>query len=137
MGVFTVPIKLRNWQNRYLPLEEQGEEVECEAIVDSGAVQLALPAEIIERLKLEYVEKKPVIIADGSRHKYRVFGIVEVEVQGRTSRVQAIEIPKGSQPLLGAIPLEEMDWHISPNERKLLPNPLSPNEALLPMVAAV
>ena len=51
--MFAVAIKVRNWQNRYLPVDKQGEEVECMALVDSGAAELALPAEIIDQLRLE------------------------------------------------------------------------------------
>jgi len=53
MGVFEVEIKVRNWQNRFLPEEERGEDVTCQALVDSGAVQLSLPVEFVERLKAE------------------------------------------------------------------------------------
>ncbi len=53
MGVFRVPIKAKNWQNRFLEPEERGEDIECEATVDSGAIELALPAELVERLRLE------------------------------------------------------------------------------------
>jgi hypothetical protein len=52
-------------------------------------------------------------------------------VQGRSCQVRAIELPRGAKPLLGAVPLEEMDWHVSPQERRLLPNPESPDEPLL------
>jgi hypothetical protein len=58
---------------------------------------------------------------------------MELEVQGLTCCVQAIELPRGTKPLLGALPLEEMDWHISPLGNKLLPNPESPDGPLLPM----
>jgi clan AA aspartic protease len=133
MSVFEVEIKVRNWQNRFLPEEEQGEEIVCNAVVDTGAVQLSLPAELIERLKLIELGQVQVYTADGSKHEYRVMGIAEVEVQGRSTRVQAIELPKGTKPLLGAIPLEEMDWHISPLENKLVPNPQSPDRPLLPL----
>jgi len=51
MGVFEVEIKVRNWQNRFLPEEERGEEIACQALVDSGAVRFSLPAELVERLK--------------------------------------------------------------------------------------
>ncbi len=131
MGIFTVPIKVRNWQNRYLPPDKQGEEVECMALVDSGAAELPLPAEIIEQLKLEEIGKVQVYTADGGQHEYRVFGIAEVEVQGRVSQVRVIELPYGTEPLLGAVPLEEMDWHISPLQKKLVPNPKSPEKPLL------
>ena len=141
MGVFEVEIKVRNWQNRFLPEEDRREEITCKALVDSGAVQLSLPVERIERLKLMELDQIRVFTADGSepfdwaqdKHEYRVMGIAEVEVQGRTARVQVIELPRGAKPLLGAVPLEEMDWHISPIEKKLLPNPRSPERPLLPL----
>ena len=134
MGVFSVKIKVRNWQNQFLPKNKQGKEISCEALVDSGAVDLALPAELIEPLKLEELGKVRVFTADGGEHKYRLFGMAEVEIQGRTCQVRAIELAQGTEPLLGAIPLEAMDWHISPSEKKLVPNPKSPNGPLLPLL---
>lgn len=133
MGVFSVPIKVRNWQNRFLPPDRQGEEISCEAIVDSGAAELALSVDLLERLKLEELGNVRVFTADGGQHDYRVFGIAEIEVQGRIGQVRVIELPHGAEPLLGAVPLEEMDWHISPLEKKLVPNPRSPDRPLLPL----
>ena len=133
MAIFHVPIKLRNWQNQFLPDKQKGEEVDCEALVDSGAAELAFPVEIIEKLKLKQVGEVQVYTADGGEHTYRVYGIAEIEVQGRKSQVRAIELPFGTEPLLGAVPLEEMDWHISPQKKKLLPNPKSPEKPLLPL----
>lgn len=133
MGAFAVQVKLRNWQNRFLPDEKRGQEVESEALVDSGATELALPSEIIERLKLEQLGSVRVYTADGGEREYRVFGIVEVEVQRRLCQVRAIELPHGAKPLLGAVPLEEMDLHVSPREKKLVPNPRSPDMPLLPL----
>lgn len=133
MGVFSVPIKVRNWQNRFLPPDQQGKEISCEAFVDSGAAEFALPVDLLERLKLEELGNVRVFTADGGQHDYRVFGIAEIEVQGRICQVRVIELPHGAEPLLGAVPLEEMDWHISPLEKKLVPNPRSPDRPLLPL----
>lgn len=137
MKAFAVPIKVRNWLSQFLPPGERGDEIICEAIVDSGAVNLALPAEAIAQLKLKEAGTKRVFTADGGEHHYRVFGGAELEVQGRTCQATAIELPRGTTSLLGAIPLEEMDWHISPLEQKLLPNPKSPHEPLLPLLPLV
>lgn len=133
MGVFAVPIKLRNWQNRFLTQDEWGEDLECEALVDSGAAELALPGDMVERLRLVETGEVKAYTADGAEHTYRVFGIVDLWVQGRSCQVRAIELPHRAEPLLGAVPLEEMDWHISPQERKLVPNPRSPEKPLLPL----
>lgn len=133
MGVFSVRVKLRNWQNRFLPEEKRGEDVECSALVDTGAAELALPPDLIEKLKLEELGEVRAYTADGGQHLYRLFGIVEAEVEGRTCHVRAIELPHGAEPLLGAVPLEEMDWHVSASDKRLLPNPRSP-ERPLPLV---
>jgi clan AA aspartic protease len=133
MGVFTVKTRIKNWQNRYLQPEKRGREVECDALVDSGAAELALPTEMIEQLKLDQLGTVNVYTADGGQHEYRVFGIAEVQVQGRVCHVRVIELPHGAEPLLGAVPLEEMDWHIAPLEKALFPNPKSPDKPLLPL----
>ncbi len=116
-----------------MPPEKRGEEFSCLALVDSGAVELSLPANLIERLKLEELGKVRIYTVDGREHEYRIMGIAEVEVQGRVCQVRVIELPRGAEPLLGAVPLEEMDWHISPVEKKLIPNPKSPEQPLLPL----
>jgi clan AA aspartic protease len=134
MGVFRVPVRVRNWQNRYLPSDRQGKEIECQALVDSGAAEFALPVELLEPLRLEYLGEVRVYTADAGEHDYRVFGIAELEVQGRVCQVRVIELSHGAEPLLGAVPLEEMDWHISPGEKRLVPNPRSPEKPLLPLV---
>jgi len=134
MGVFRVPVKVRNWQNRFLPAARRGEDVQCEALVGSEAGEFALPIDILKRLRLEHLGDVRVYTADGGEDDYRVFDIVEVEVQGRVCQVSVIELPHGAEPLLGAVPLEEMDWHISPLEKRLVPNPRSPEKPLLPLV---
>lgn len=133
MGVFSVPIELKNWQNQFLPEDRRGEDLCCDALVDTGAAELALPTGLIEKLKLQETGEVQVYTADGGEHTYRVFGIVDLSVQGRNCQVRAIELPHDAEPLLGAVPLEEMDWHVSPQEKKLAPNPKSPEKPLLPL----
>ncbi len=127
MGVFSVEVTLRNWQNRFIPEAERAQDVVCEALVDTGASELCLPADIVESLNLIEVGRTRVQTADGGQYFYRLMGMVEVEVQGRSSIVQAVELPWGSRALLGAFPLEGMDWHISPREGRLIPNPAFPD----------
>ena len=134
MGVFSVPIRVTNWQNRFLLPDERGEDLTFGALVDSGAVELCLPEDLVERLRLVPLGTMAAETADGRRHRLRVMGMAEVEVQGRRATVQVVELPLGAQPLLGAIPLEEMDWHISSKERRLVVNPRSPDEPLLPLL---
>ncbi|MCY3022262.1 MAG: retroviral-like aspartic protease family protein [Planctomycetota bacterium] len=133
MGVCRVRVKLRNWQNQFLPQERRGADVDCEVLVDTGAAELALPTDLIERLRLQHTGEVQVYTADGGEHTYRVFGIVDLSIRGRSCQVRAIELPHGAEPLLGAVPLEEMDWHVSPQGKELVPNPRSPEKPLLPL----
>ena len=54
-------------------------------MVDCGVAELALPVELVEKLKLEPLGTIRTDTADGGEHDYRVCGIVELEVQGRKS----------------------------------------------------
>jgi clan AA aspartic protease len=135
MGIFAIDIKVRNWDERHLPLAAR-HEVVTQALVDTGAVELALPAEMLAGLNLEPVGLMLAETADGGFHELRVLAVAEVEVQGRTAQVRVIELPRGARPLLGAIPLESMDWHVSPRERKLIPNPRFPDLPVLPLMPA-
>ena len=134
MGVFSVEARITSWQNRFLPSAEHGEDVTCDTLVDTGAVEMALPAEIVERLRLIEVGSVQAETADGAFHTYRVMGIAEVEVQGRSCQVRVIELPRGSRALLGIVPPQEMDWRVSPTDRKLVPNPRSRNGPVLPLM---
>ena len=80
MGVFNVPIELKNWQNKFLPEDQRGEDVQCEALVDSGAAELALPADLIERLKLEETGEVNVYTADGGEHKEKTHQPSRMEI---------------------------------------------------------
>jgi predicted aspartyl protease len=103
--------------------------------VDSGAVQTALSADLVEKLKLTEVGEVRARTADGTLHIHRLMGIADIEVQGRTWQGRVIELPRGTRALLGAVTLEEMDWHISPAERKLLPSPGSPDRPEILLLA--
>ena len=57
-----------------------------------------------------------------------------VEERNPTSTiVRNCKIIERAEPLLGAVPLEETDWHISPPEKKLVSSPRSPETPLLPL----
>jgi len=134
MGSFSVPIRVRNWQNQLLTPPRSSEAIEVEALVDTGAVELALPAELVERLDLRVLGTIRAEAADGGFHELRVMGVVEVEVEGRAARVEVIELPRGARPLLGAVPLEMMDWHVATREKKLVPNPRFPEGPVVPLM---
>lgn len=101
--------------------------LEVDALVDSGAVHLCIPEHIQIQLKLEEIDKKEVILADGERKLVPYVGPIEIKFKNRVGFAGAIVM--GDQILLGAIPMEDMDLVIIPKKRILDINPDSPNVA--------
>lgn len=121
MGLATATITLAN------PRLDTLQPIQVEALADSGANFLCLPAEVADELRLELDSEKEVSTADGRRQTYRYVGPVRVAFENRSCYVGAIVM--GYQVLLGAIPMEDMDLVVLPLERRVAVNPLHPNHA--------
>ena len=101
MGLTNANIQLRN------PRLPELEPVEVDALADTGAVHLCIPSHIQIQLKLEEIDKKEVTLADGSRKLVPYVGPIELRYKNRVGFSGALVM--GDQPLLGAIPMEDMD----------------------------
>ncbi|MCK4359260.1 MAG: clan AA aspartic protease [Candidatus Cloacimonetes bacterium] len=121
MGLVNAKIILRN------PRAKKVKPLEMDALVDSGAVHLCITEHIQIQLKLEEVDKKEVILADGERKLVPYVGPIEIKFKNRIGFAGALVM--GDQILLGAIPMEDMDLVIMPKKRVLDVNPDSPNVA--------
>ena len=121
MGLVNAKIILSN------PRVKKIKTLEVDALVDSGAVHLCIPEHIQIQLKLEEVDKKEVILADGERKLVPYVGPIEIKFKNRIGFAGALVM--GDQILLGAIPMEDMDLVIIPKKRILEVNPDSPNVA--------
>ena len=119
MGLANANIQLRNAR---LP---ELEPVEVDALADTGAVHLCIPLRIQIQLKLEEIDKKEVTLADGSRKIVPYVGPIELRYKNRVGFSGALVM--GDQPLLGAIPMEDMDLVVVHKTRKVIVNPNSPN----------
>lgn len=119
MGIIYQHIRLANFGRDDL------EEIDANALVDSGAAELCIPQHIANQLRLKQIEEREVRIANGDRLLVPYVGGVRVEVFGRQTVTSAVVL--GDQVLLGAIPMEAMDLLIHPRLLKLMPNPDSPN----------
>ena len=99
--------------------------VEINALVDSGALHLCIPAHLQIQLKLEETDRKEVALADGTSKVVPYVGPIEIRFKNRVGFVGALVM--GDEALLGAIPMEDMDLVIIPSKRVLDVNPDSPN----------
>jgi clan AA aspartic protease len=121
MGLVHAKLILKN------PRKSELEPVEVEALADSGAVHLCIPAHVQIQLGLEEITKKEATLADGSKHLLPYVGPVEMRFKSRVGFGGALVL--GDEVLLGAIPMEDMDLIIIPKTRTLDVNPGSPNVA--------
>jgi clan AA aspartic protease len=102
--------------------EDEIRQVTITALVDTGAIQLCINEEIQEALGLETIGTRPSQLADGQRINLSVVGPVKVMYEDRYSLTSAIVLPGDSEPLLGAIPLEEMDYSVNLGRGILVPS---------------
>jgi len=101
--------------------------IETKALVDSGAVMLCIPDHFRIQLELEDEpnSSREISMADGRTAKVPYAGPIKVEWEDRICYVGALVV--GDEPLLGAVPMEDMDLVLHPLSQKLMANPLSPN----------
>ncbi|CAN5591168.1 hypothetical protein BH23CYA1_BH23CYA1_05180 [soil metagenome] len=77
------------------------------ALVDTGATRICLPADIIQQLGLKQTATIEAQIATGTT-SVNVYKGLELNVEGREGTYNCVELPVGQTPLLGLIPLEDL-----------------------------
>ncbi|MEX1102987.1 MAG: retroviral-like aspartic protease family protein, partial [Dehalococcoidia bacterium] len=128
-----VRVGLENWADREnvrrgLMRAEDVRSTEIDIVVDTGATQLVLPEEVVERLGLTFLGTAPVSYADDRREERPVAGMVTVRVAGREAPVQCVVGHRGTEPLLGQVVLEITDLLVDCARQRLVPNPESPDK---------
>lgn len=138
MGLVYAEITLINGEDlilakRHIIGKEEVKQMNVSMLVDSGAYMLAINESIQEQLKLPVIEKRKAQMANGSIEEYDVVGPVEVRFKNRQSTCRAMVLPGDNEPLLGAIPKEDMDVLIHPLRQELMVNPDHPYFAQMKM----
>ena len=121
MGLTNANITLKN------PRLPELKAVYIEALADTGAVHLCIPSRIQAQLQLEEIDRKEVTLADGSHRQVPYVGPIELRYKNRVGFAGALVM--GDQPLLGVIPMEDMDLVAVPRTREVIVNPNSPDMA--------
>ncbi len=141
MGKVMTKVKLTNQEDEtlarrgLLPLD-QVRTVEVEALVDTGATMLVLPADVCRKLGLTEAERRRVRYADGRVREVPRVKNVGIEILGRDMVGSALVEAEGTTPLIGQIPLEELDLVVNPGTGDLMPDPESPDAPLLDLLRA-
>ncbi|MBC7555212.1 MAG: clan AA aspartic protease [Taibaiella sp.] len=138
MGLIYADIELTNSDDlalarRHVIGEEEVRRMPLNILVDTGALLLAINESIQEQMQFTVLERKKAQLADGRILECDVVGPIEVRFKNRRSITSAMVLPGDCEPLLGAIPLEDMDVLIHPQRQELIVNPDHPYYAQLKM----
>ena len=130
MGMVYANILLINEEDRLLQKrghlsEDKIRQMDVRVLVDSGAYMLTITEHIRKQLGLEKVNEQEAELADGTIRVLDVVGPVQIRFHNRLSITTAMVIP-GGEPLLGSIPMEDMDVIIHPLKEELVVNPENP-----------
>ena len=101
-----------------------------DVLVDTGATTLCLPANVIARLGLSLLKEVDVATATGFS-KARIFEDAKITLGEREGTFECLELPGGTEPLLGVIPLEALGIELDLQNQKLIVLPISPNASYL------
>ena len=131
MGLIYADITLINGEDitlakRNIIGEDEIKQMQVSMLVDSGALMLCINENIQEQLQFRVVEKRKAESADGRIVECDVVTGVEVRFRNRATTCRAMVLPGNCEPLLGAIPLEDMDVLIHPQRQELIVNPDHP-----------
>lgn len=127
MGRIVAKIKVENLAD--VLLVERGElspqeirHMEMEALVDTGATLLCLPAKAIEDLGLSPLGTRRATTATGVVER-KVFRGAQLTILNRTCTVDVMELEDSVPALIGYIPWENLDIQPDPQKKTLIPNP--------------
>ncbi len=128
MGLIHVEIELSNGIDKGLVRQhlldpDEVRKISVRALVDCGALYMTINENIQEILRLPIIGKKRSQLANGQVVESDIVGPLEVRFQDHVSHCKALVMPGDSEPLLGAIPMEDMSVIIDPQRQELITDP--------------
>ena len=100
-------------------------------LVDTGSFLLAINENIQSQLQIPFMEKRTLQLANGHIDEYDIVSPVELRFKNRRVICSAVVLTGDTEPLLGVLPLEEMDVLIHPTRQELIVNPEHPYRSVL------
>lgn len=131
MGLVYADVELINagdieMARRYIIGEDEIKRMRINVLVDTGAYNLCINESIQAQLELPFVEKRKGQLANGSIEEYDFVGPVVLKFKNRQTACYALVLRGSNEPILGAIPLEDLDVLIHSVRQELIVNPEHP-----------
>src|SRR5262245_6196627 len=141
MGLVMTKVRITNSHDKLnadagLIPQDRVRSIEINALADTGAIAMAIPEDMAETLGAPVVRHATVRGRDGRSLPIVYVGPLEIQVLGRGMTGDAIVLPRGTTPLLGAVQLEMMDLVVVPATGEVITNPAHPDGPILPMLSA-
>lgn len=128
MGKVVVPAKMENLDDLFRASrgEISRDAVRCvevnDALVDTGASMLLVPASLIQTLGLTKFMTPPSRTLGGPI-EIGTYSSVRLNIHGRECHLDVGEISDGYPVIVGQIPLEMLDFIVDPKGQRLIGNP--------------
>jgi len=113
-------------RHNYIKLEEV-KRMTVSMLINSGVYNLFINESIQQQLDLPFIEKRKAEMANGSIEEFNVVGPVNMRFKNRKTVCNALVLPGSSEPLMGSIPLEDLDVLIDSKRGELIVHPDHPN----------
>ncbi|MFN0120303.1 MAG: aspartyl protease family protein [Blastocatellia bacterium] len=101
-----------------------------DVLIDTGPTTLCLAPDLIRQLGLKPVRAVPVSTARGVAETH-IYEDAKISLLGREGTFECLELPGGTQPLLGVIPMESMGIEPDLRTQSLRLLPLENNNTYL------
>ena len=130
MGAVRVEVKLTNaidesLVNRGLLAPHLLREYVAQALVDTGALTLVIPASVVKELGLRILRQQVARYANGFEEAIGVTEPVKIVCEERQTSVEALVV--GDEVLIGQVVLELLDLLPDCKNQRLIPNPANPD----------
>ena len=128
MGRITTKVQITNFadeiraENGLINQEEVRILTIKEALVDTGAIMLSAPIDLIEKLGLKEEGIRQVRTANRTVDR-RIYQVVRISLEGREGLFQVMELPIKMPVLIGQIVLEQLDLYPDPQHIYVFSSP--------------
>ena len=112
VGTFTHPITLHS--------DDRSVAETVDALVDTGATFLTMPADLLDRLGVEPFQSVTLRLANGEVERRRI-GEVRVQLDGQERTAVCVFGESSAPPIIGAVTLQSFPLIVDTVEHRLAP----------------
>lgn len=113
------------YRNKQLAAD-QVRRYEADALVDTGAIRMVIPPQIVQLLGLRIRGQRMAEYADGRKESVGITGPLIVDINGRDTLEEALVL--GDEVLIGQTVLEKLDLLVDCANQCVVPNPAHPDQ---------